>query len=67
MNDSPLPYSLAGKRVFVAGHKGMVGSALLRRLARENCTILTVGRYQDTFHRDGDTWKFHRRAGSFVS
>jgi hypothetical protein len=29
--------------------------------------ILTVGRYEDTFHRDGDTWKFHRRAGSFVS
>ena len=27
----------------------------------------TVGRYEDTFHRDGDTWKFHRRAGSFVT
>jgi len=30
--------------VWVAGHRGMVGSALLRRLERENCTILTVGR-----------------------
>ena len=29
--------------------------------------IFTVGRYEDTFHRDGDRWKFHRRAGSFVS
>jgi len=28
--------------------------------------IFTVGRYTDTFHRDGDTWKFHRRAGAFV-
>jgi len=28
--------------------------------------ILTVGRYEDTFHRAGDTWKFHRRAGGFV-
>jgi hypothetical protein len=28
--------------------------------------VFTVGRYEDTFHRDGDTWKFHRRAGSFV-
>lgn len=28
--------------------------------------IMTVGRYEDTFHRDGDTWKFHRRAGSFI-
>jgi len=27
----------------------------------------TVGRYEDTFHRDGDTWKFHRRAGSFAT
>ena len=29
-------------------------------------SILTVGRYEDTFHRDGDTWKFHSRSGSFV-
>jgi len=29
--------------------------------------VFTVGRYTDTFHRDGDAWKFHRRAGSFVS
>ena len=28
-----LPFSLAGKRVWVAGHRGMVGSALVRRLA----------------------------------
>lgn len=37
-------YSLRGKRVFVAGHRGMVGSALVRRLAREDCTVLTVDR-----------------------
>ncbi|MDE8650487.1 GDP-L-fucose synthase [Novosphingobium album (ex Liu et al. 2023)] len=37
-------YSLAGKRVFVAGHRGMVGSAIARRLAREDCVVLTVGR-----------------------
>ncbi|MHA6720023.1 GDP-L-fucose synthase [Sphingomonas sp. RS6] len=39
-------YSLAGKRVWVAGHRGMVGSAIVRRLAREDCEILTVGRDQ---------------------
>ncbi|OWK27828.1 GDP-L-fucose synthase [Sphingomonas dokdonensis] len=38
------PYDLAGKRVFVAGHRGMVGSAIVRRLASEGCTILTAGR-----------------------
>jgi GDP-L-fucose synthase len=37
-------FSLAGKRVWVAGHKGMVGSALVRRLASERCEIITVDR-----------------------
>jgi GDP-L-fucose synthase len=37
-------YSLAGKRVFVAGHCGMVGSAIVRRLAAEDCEVLTIGR-----------------------
>ncbi len=36
--------SLAGKRVWVAGHKGMVGSAIARRLASENCDVLTADR-----------------------
>jgi GDP-L-fucose synthase len=31
-------------RIFVAGHRGMVGSALVRRLARENVEILTAAR-----------------------
>jgi len=35
---------LAGKRVWVAGHTGLVGSALVRRLSREDCELLTVGR-----------------------
>jgi GDP-L-fucose synthase len=39
-----LPYSLAGKRVWVAGHRGMVGAALVRRLAREQCEVLTADR-----------------------
>jgi GDP-L-fucose synthase len=37
-------YSLKGKRVWVAGHHGMVGSALLRRLAQIDCTLVTVVR-----------------------
>ena len=37
-------YALEGKRVWVAGHRGMVGSALVRRLARERCEVLTVER-----------------------
>jgi GDP-L-fucose synthase len=37
-------YALKGKRIFVAGHRGMVGSAIVRRPAREDCEILTVDR-----------------------
>jgi GDP-L-fucose synthase len=37
-------YSLKGKRVWVAGHNGMVGSALVRRLAQVDCTLLTAAR-----------------------
>jgi hypothetical protein len=37
-------YSLRGKRVYVAGRRGMVGAALLRRLQREDCRLLTAGR-----------------------
>jgi len=37
-------YDLSGKRIWVAGHRGMVGSALVRRLAAEQCEILTAPR-----------------------
>jgi GDP-L-fucose synthase len=39
-----IPYALKGSRVWVAGHRGMVGSAIIRRLAQEDCEIVTVGR-----------------------
>jgi GDP-L-fucose synthase len=37
-------FELAGHRVWVAGHNGMVGSAVVRRLAREPVDVLTAGR-----------------------
>ena len=46
--------SLAGRRVWVAGHRGMVGSALCRRLAGESCEILTVGRDEVDLRRQGE-------------
>ncbi len=33
-------------KVFVAGHRGLVGSAIIRRLARERFTVLTASRDQ---------------------
>ena len=37
-------YALRNKRVWVAGHRGLVGSALVRRLAEENCEIIIAPR-----------------------
>ncbi|MES2834794.1 MAG: GDP-L-fucose synthase [Pseudomonadota bacterium] len=39
-----LAFSLDHKRVWVAGHRGMVGSAIVRRLAGEGCEVLTASR-----------------------
>lgn len=38
------PFELKGKSVYVAGHRGMVGSALVRRLAQEDIKLVTVDR-----------------------
>ena len=35
-------FDLAGKRVWVAGHRGLVGSALVRRLSSEGCELLAA-------------------------
>lgn len=48
-------FDLQGKRIFVAGHKGMAGSAIVRRLASENCRILTVDRQSLDLTRQLDT------------
>lgn len=37
-------FDVKNKRVFVAGHRGMVGAAVVRRLARENCEAIVAGR-----------------------
>ena len=47
MNELTIPdalFDLKAKRVFVAGHRGMVGSAIARRLGRVDCNILTADR-----------------------
>jgi GDP-L-fucose synthase len=37
-----MPYSLSGKKIWVAGHRGMVGAAVVRALAGENCTVMSA-------------------------
>jgi GDP-L-fucose synthase len=39
-------FDISGKRIFVAGHRGMVGSAIVRRLQGKGCEILTADRGQ---------------------
>ena len=52
-NEAKTPYVIRGKRVWVAGHRGMVGAALVRRLESEDCEILTAPRQQVDL-RDGE-------------
>jgi GDP-L-fucose synthase len=47
-------YSLTGKRVWVAGHRGMVGSALVRRLGGEACEVVTADRETLDLRRQAD-------------
>jgi GDP-L-fucose synthase len=50
-----VPFRLAGKRLWVAGHRGLVGQALVRRLEREECELVTVGRGELDLRRQADT------------
>jgi GDP-L-fucose synthase len=62
--DKSVPiYSLRGKRVWVAGHRGMVGSAILRRLASEDCEVIVAGREElDLCRQDQvERWMADRR------
>ena len=42
-----MTFPLSDRRIYVAGDRGMVGQALIRRLAREDCQILTAPRSID--------------------
>jgi len=62
MSDGRALYSLKGKRIWVAGHNGMVGSALVRRLNREECTILTASRREHDLRRQSEVDAFMAKA-----
>lgn len=51
-------YALEGKRIWVAGHRGMLGSAVAARLGREACEVITVGREEVDLLRPGDVGDF---------
>lgn len=49
-----ISFDLTGKRVWVAGHRGMAGGAIVRRLMRENCEIVTADRSELDLLRQAD-------------
>ena len=49
-------FQLAGKRIAVAGPRGMVGSALVRRLARIDCAVLPLGRAEADLTNQAQTF-----------
>lgn len=62
-----LPFALEGKSVWVAGHGGMVGKALLRRLEGEPCTVLTAPRSVDLRNQAAvDDWFSTHRPDAVV-
>jgi GDP-L-fucose synthase len=60
---APLLFDLRGKRVYVAGHLGLAGSAIVRRLASEPCEVLTACRRElDLTQQEAtETWINHVR------
>jgi GDP-L-fucose synthase len=55
-----IPFDLAGKRIFVAGHNGMAGSAIVRRLRQEPCEVLVVERHDLDLTRQEPTEDYFR-------
>lgn len=53
MAETPL-YDLTGKRVWVAGHRGLVGSAIVRRLAAEGCDVIGMEAERVDLRRQAD-------------
>jgi GDP-L-fucose synthase len=55
-------FELAGKRVWIAGHRGMVGSAIMRRLQSEKCDLLTVDHGEVDLRRQADVERWMTKA-----
>ena len=51
-------FDLTGRKIYVAGHRGMVGSAILRRLANVRCDIITAGRDEVDLERQEQAERF---------
>jgi GDP-L-fucose synthase len=55
-------FDASGKRIWVAGHRGMVGAAVVRRLATAGCEVLAVGREEVDLTRQAEVERWMDRA-----
>jgi GDP-L-fucose synthase len=64
-----LLFDLRGKRVFVTGHNGMAGSAIMRRLVSEDCEVLTVDRHKVDLRQQEqtETWLTQNRPDAVIN
>lgn len=62
MSGSPVIFELHGKRIFVTGHAGMVGAAIVRRLERENCDIVYAARRDLDLRQSDEVDRFMAQA-----
>ncbi|MCH1569313.1 MAG: GDP-L-fucose synthase, partial [Alphaproteobacteria bacterium] len=61
-------YSLDGKRIWVAGHNGMVGRAVVRALEKRDCAILTAAREEADLTRqvEVDAWMANNKLDAVI-
>ncbi|MDG4720127.1 MULTISPECIES: NAD-dependent epimerase/dehydratase family protein [Thalassospira] len=57
-----LNYDITGKRIYIAGHHGMIGQAIIRRLQQEDCTILTRTRRELDLLRQAPVTRWLKQA-----
>jgi GDP-L-fucose synthase len=61
-------FSLRNRKIWVAGHNGLVGGAVARRLLRENCEVLTADRGELDLRRQADVegWMDQKRPDAII-
>ena len=61
-------FKIHGKKIWVAGHNGMVGKAVVRQLEKKNCEILTVDRQSLdlTVQQDVNNWLAHNKPDAII-
>src|SRR5437899_9998814 len=65
---APGSFDIAAKRIWVAGHRGMVGAAVVRRLKAEPCEIIVADRQEVDLTRQADVerWMEKQRLDAIV-